>query len=1220
MASHHQRSEAEHDRELVRTTHNTARYFVQTRSVAWVLLVFTLCWGVYGYLRMPKAKDPIIDVRVAVATCTWPGASAERVEQLVTRKIEQKMSESAKVEKIESISRTSLSVVYITLKDNVVDRAKEFDDIKGRLDSITDLPQGAGPVQFQKDFGDTATLMLTIASPKVNDVELELRARAISHAIDAVRAGPSLKPGQPGLPRATIVTSFPAGINVEPIKRLGQEVQEHYGLLPGISDARRMQGLGFMGLDIATELPDDALLVRLKGYLQDRLSTTELPPDLWRPVVVRATQDTRAVLSTSPGERYTYRELDQFTDLMQRHLQRVQRVSKVTRTGVLPEQVYLDYSQEKIASYGLQGSGLANLFSARNITAPGGILEIAGKNVVIAPSGDFASEKEIGDVLVSTSSNGAPVYLRDIVEISRDYQSPPRFLNYLWLRDQDGKFSRHRAITLAVSMRSGEQIADFATEVNAALREVAKILPEDLIVRRTSDQPLQVAENVGLFMRSLYEAIVLVVFVAIIGFWEWRMALLLALSIPITLAMTFGLMDAFGIDVQQISIASLILALGLLVDDPVVAGDAIKHSLAAGWKSTVAAWLGPTKLATAILFATITNIAAYLPLLTLSGDSGKFVYSLPVVLTLSLVASRLVSMTFIPLLGAVLLRPPKTRPPTIEERRSKGFSKQYWRVVGWAIDHRLIVFGVSVLMLVAGLASARHIKTAFFPKDLSYLSYVDVWLPSDSSLSATREKATEASRVIQEVCEEFGRTHPDEHGKPRQMLESLTEFIGGGGPRFWFSVSPEQQRLNYAQIVIQVSDKEETRFLIPELQRALDQKVPGTRIDTRELENGKAVGMPVAVRVSGEDISKLRAITDQIRAVLRPIPGAARVRDDWGSDTLAVNLDIDPDRANLAGVTNLDVAQASSAAVSGKVVSVIREGDRQIPIVARMRSGERAAVGDLANLYVWAKGGTAKVPLREVSRVSYKSQTEVIRRRNQFRTITIGCFPAAGVLASEIAAKLIPELDRLRANLPPGYAIELGGEAEDQKTSFINLGVILGISICAIYIALVTQFKSALKPLIVFAALPYGAVGALVSLAIMGSSFSFMAFLGIVSLMGVIVSHIIVLFDFIEEEHQRGRPLREALLDAGILRLRPVLITVGATVLGLIPLAKHGGPLWQPLCYAQIGGLTVATFLTLLLVPVIYTIMVRDLKLVRWERPAEGDELGSLDTEDLGTP
>ncbi|HEY2510612.1 MAG TPA: efflux RND transporter permease subunit [Polyangiaceae bacterium] len=1186
------------DRELVAHEKNTARYFTTVRHVAWVSLIFTLVWGVFAYLRMPKAKDPTIEVRIAVAACTWPGASAEKVEQLVTRTVEQKLAENANIEKLESISRTGVSFVYVTLKEEVTDRAKEWDDIQGRLDSIHNLPDGAGPIQFQKDFGDTATLMLTVASPKASDIELELRAAAASRAITAVRQT-AVTPDH----RATLLVSFPPDINVDGMRRLGDSAREYFDVLPGSHDARLLQSPGFLGIDVATTLDDDALRQRLVDFAQQRLRLSELHPDVWRLTVVRDPKDTEQRLKEVAGDRYSYHDLDRFTDTLQRYLQSVPIVSKVTRSGVLPEQIYLDYSQERLAAYGIEPTRLGNLIGARNITAPGGVLEIAGKNVSIDPSGELASEKQIGGIVATTSAGGTPVYLRDLVDVSRDYQSPPRFLNYLVARGPDGNFTRSRAITLAVDMRQGSQIGDFGQQVDAELAVVKKLLPEDLLIRRTSDQPLQVRENVDLFMKSLYEAIALVVLVALVGFWEWRTALLLALSIPITLAMTFGLMALFGVDIQQISIASLIIALGLLVDDPVVASDAIKHSLAAGWKPRIAAWLGPTKLATAIMFATVTNIASYLPFLTLPGDVGKFIHSLPVVLSLSLVASRIVSMTFVPLLGSALLRAPKKREPTAEERRATGFGRIYYGAVGWAIDHRRLVFGASIVGVLCAGFVGRAVKPAFFPKDLSYLSYVDVWLPEDAPLSATREKAREANDIIRAVCDDYGKAAP-EGGKPRDILESITEFDGGGGPRFWFSVSPEQQQLNYAELLIQVKDKEDTRRLVPLLQDRLS-RIAGARVDVRQLETGKPVGVPVAIRLSGEDIGLLRQFSEKAKAIFRATPGTDRVRDDWGSDTFAVALEVDPDRANLAGVTNLDVARSSAAAMNGATVGQLREGDRQINIVSRLRADERAQLSDVQNLYVTAQNSTQKVPLGEVSRVAYSLQTEKIRRRNQFRTITVSCFPAAGLLSSQVTKAAMPEIEKLRASLPPGYTLEIGGEAEEQTKSFKQLMGVLLMLLGAIYLALVVQFKNAWKPLIVFAALPYGAAAALVSLVVSDAPFSFMAFLGVISLMGVIVSHIIVLFDFIEEMHERGEPMREALLDAGLMRLRPVLITVIATVLGLVPLAIHGGPLWEPLCFAQIGGLSFATVVTLVLVPVLYTIFVEDLRWVKWEAKKE---------------
>jgi len=326
------------------------------------------------------------------------------------------------------------------------------------------------------------------------------------------------------------------------------------------------------------------------------------------------------------------------------------------------------------------------------------------------------------------------------------------------------------------------------------------------------------------------------------------------------------------------------------------------------------------------------------------------------------------------------------------------------------------------------------------------------------------------------------------------------------------------------------------------------------------------------------------------------------VQNDWFAESPEVKLKIDPDRANLAGITNHDVAESTAAATTGIAVTTLREDNQQIPVIARLRAIERAQLSDVENLYVYSSQGPQKVPLRTVSSVVNQMVTGRIRRQEHFRTIGIHVYPQPGVLASEVLKEALPRLTRFQKNMPPGYRMQIGGEQAKQETGFANLTAVLVISIVGIYAALLLQFGDAIKPLLVLAATPYGVAGALICLALMGSPFGFMAFLGIASLIGVIVSHVIVLFDFIEEMHEKGEPFEQAIRDAGIERLRPVIITVAATILALFPLASHGGPLWQPLCYAQIGGLAVATFITLLLVPVLYSIAVLDLKIVKWTK------------------
>ena len=1205
------------DSEIIQHTHNTARFFVEHRQVALVLLLGTFLWGWFGYSKMPKRKDPVIPVRVAVASCKWPGASAEDIEQLVTRPIEQAMAQNQAVKPpsgsdygVRSLSFPNFALVFVQLDENVKDTRKELNDINLRLNELSNqLPKGAGPIQFNSNFGDTAALMLTVASPRVSDIEVALRARTVKRSIEQLRDS---LPKNATQPRISVVLSFPQSVAADEVKASFQLV-ERLGIQQGaFQDSHLFEGPGFIGIDVNSKLDDAELLAWGDRLARERFHRSEIHPDSWRPAFIRDSKETEAKLSAVAGEKYSYRELDDFTALIQRTLQGTPEVSKVDRSGVLAERVYLDYSQQRLAEYGVQASDLSKVLAARNSTLPGGVLEVDNKNVTLNPSGKFDNAKSIGDVIIgsaATASN-APVYLRDLVDITRAYDSPARYLNYFTRQEKDGSWHRSRAITLAVQMRDGLQIAQFGKSVDEKLAAVRNYLPEDLIITRTSDQPLQVKENIDLFMGALYEAILLVVIVSLVGFWEWRSAVLMAISIPITLAMTFGFMWVLGIDIQQVSVATLIIALGLLVDDPVVAGDSIKRGLAEGQPNLVASWLGPTKLATAIMFATVTNIAAYIPFLMLTGTMGEFLYSLPIVMTCSLVASRLASMTFVPLLGYYLLRPNKKAEKPIEVRRTTGFTGWYARTAKTAMEHRWKVFAGSLAFLALGVFFMSQLKTSFMPEDVQYWSYVDVWLPNDTNLDTTNQTAQEIEQIVRMEAEKFAKDRAGKDGKPEHFLKYVTTFVGGGGPRFWFSVSPQLQQLNYAQIILEVTDKEITPEFVKHLQPIMSANIPGARVDVRQLQYA-AIDFPVDILIannadvsaaqSAEDIRTLRRLAGQLEDVFRSLPNTAGVRDDWDTESSGVKLIIDPDRANLAGITNQDVASSSTSAISGHQLTTLQEGNKEIPVVGRLKVEERAQLSDIQNLYVYSSQGTSKIPLAQVSKIEHSMQTDRIVRLDHFRTISVRCFPRPGVLSSEVLKAAGPKLAEFEKNLPPGYKIRMGGDYYQQHRGFGELGVVMAASVFLIFLALVLQFNNAVKPFLVFAAAPYGIVGAVAALWIMGTPFGFMAFLGVASLIGVIVSHVIVLFDFIEEKHEEGEPFEEAVIDAGIVRLRPVMITVGATVLALFPLALHGGPLWQPLCYTQIGGLCVATFITLLLVPVLYAIFVLDLKILKWE-------------------
>ena len=1202
------------DAEYVATTHNTARFFTEHRQVAMMLLIGVFAWGWYGYQHMPKRKDPNIPVRVAAAQCPWPGATAEQVEQLVTRPIEQTLALNSTIKSpspsdfgIRSLSFPGMAVVYVQLDDSVKDKKQQFSDINLKLNQLK-LPPGAGPIQFNSDFGDTAALMLTVASPLASPTEIALRARAVRAKIEETRTAEASNAPQP---RVSIVTSFPMSVSTALVRETFQAVIGLGAQAGVLRDLHYFEAPGFVGVDLNTSLDDASLRAFGNKIIEEKIHRSEIHPDAWVAMFVRDPSETEARLQEVAGAKYSYSDLDNFTDLIQRTLQGVPEVSQVNRSGVLPQQIYLDYSQQRLAQYGYDPSKLKDILNAQNITLPAGSLEVGAKDISINPSGLFPDAQAIGNVIIGVSSSNSPVYLRDLVDISRGYQSPPQFLNYLTWQGADGKWIRSRAITLGVNMRDGQQIGLFGQHVDAALANVRRYLPEDLVMVRTSDQPVQVKENIDLFMDALYEAIALVVLVSLLGFWEWRSALLMAVSIPITLAMTFGMIYLLGIDIQQVSVASLIIALGLLVDDPVVASDSIKRSLEEGQPRIVAPWLGPTKIANAILYATITNVVAYLPFLLVTGNTGEFIYSLPIVMACALIASRLASMTFIPLLGYYLLRPSKKPEKPIEVRRSQGFTGFYARTAKYAIEHRWKVAIASLAFIVAGGLLFSQLKTSFFPDDVQYWSYIDVWLPNDANLQTTGEAAVKVENIVRRQAAEWDKQHAGEHGP---ILRYVTSWVGGGSPRFWFSLTPQARQLNYAQVLVELTDKDATPEFVNQVQPILTATLPGVRCDYRQLQTNP-VNYPIEIRVSNQadvdskasaqDIDNLRAIARRVEDILNAAIESRRVRNEWQAESSQVTLQIDPDRANLAGVTNYDVANSATGGLSGVTVTSLQEGNKNIPVVARLRPDERAQLSDIQNLYVYSSEANTKIPLVQISSIQNSLQNERIIRLDHFRTMSIYAFPAAGHLSSEVLNAALPKLRALQKTIPPGYTLRIGGEYDKQQVGFKNLTVVLAISVAMIYLALLFQFNNAIKPFLVFAAAPYGVVGAIAALWVMNTSFGFMAFLGIASLIGVIVSHVIVLFDFIEEMHAKGEPFEEAVIDAGIIRLRPVLITVGATVLALFPLAAHGGPLWQPLCYAQIGGLTVATFITLLMVPVLYSIAVLDLKILTWETKAE---------------
>jgi multidrug efflux pump subunit AcrB len=505
----------EFEKESLKNKNNLARFFIEQRHVAWVSLALALVWGIYGLQKMPQRKDPDIPVRQAMIIVPWQGTSAEQIEQLVTKKIEQGIALNQWVTEIKSSSRTGSAMVQFELAEKgKYDRDKELDDVKIRLDAIHDLPQSAGPILYIKDFGDTAALMLTVASPPADARQVVWVSRLVETGIRQVRSDLLVQ----SQTRKSIVVVYPKSIDSAEVQRTLswaalQLVTQHVG-----SDARAFSGAGFAGIDLATSVSESDLAALIQKLIRDNLQIDEFHPDAWKPAIIGDPATTERALKAVAGDKYTYRDLDDFADTIQRSLKTLPIVSKVERSGVLNENVFLNFSQERLAQYKVKPADLSKLLLARNLPDSGQTLNAQGRTITINTSGEFKNPDDLRHVIIGASPNGIPLYLRDLVDIDRGYDSPPSFLNTYTRRDENGTWITTRAITVSVQMRKGEQINVFGKLIDENLRNVKTSLPADLVLARTSDQPLQVHDSIELFSHSLLEALVLVVIVALVGF------------------------------------------------------------------------------------------------------------------------------------------------------------------------------------------------------------------------------------------------------------------------------------------------------------------------------------------------------------------------------------------------------------------------------------------------------------------------------------------------------------------------------------------------------------------------------------------------------------------------------------------------------------------------------------------------------------------------------
>jgi len=896
------------------------------------------------------------------------------------------------------------------------------------------------------------------------------------------------------------------------------------------------------------------------------LKQTDLPDGVLGPVVDYDFGDTVAVLLAIHSDHYGYRELKDYAERIESVIRRIRAVSKVKRIGEQKEEIDVSSTLSRLSQYSVSAEQIMKALEGRNMVHYAGAVPTQRGKPPIQATGAFETEDQIRHVMIDVSRAGQPVYIGDLANVDRVYKDPTQY----------ARSRGERAIMLSVEMQEGNNIVDFGKEVHASLDSLRPLLPPDLKIEFVADQPTVVADRVKHFIREFGIAIASVILVTML-LLPFRVALVSAVAIPVTISATFGLLNAFGIELHQVSLAALIVVLGMVVDDAIVIADNYIELLDHGLPRSEAAWRSASELAVPVLTATLTIICSFLPFLILSGATGEFIRALPLTVAIALSTSFLVGMLLTPLLSQFFIKKGLHSPDAAagKKRRSPLDIMQavYNRVIAMAMNWKPAAVVLGVFAVAAGVFVLHRLPERFFPFAERDQFVADIWLPEGWKVEATEAAVKRIEDVLREERE----------------VVNYTSFIGSSFPRFYYNVNPQLPDKNYAQLLVSTTSAEVTPGLIRALRPRLAQAAPEARVFLSELQQGPVQLAAIEVRLTGDDERVLRHFGDQVMQRLQSTPGSLDVHSDWREDAYRMKVNLREEVANRLGFTNATIGQELAGGFEGGPVTTYWEGERDIAVALRLEPARRQTFNDVANTYVISPVTGARVPLDSIAAVSPVWDPGRIVRRNGVRTLTIRSWSQGGVLPSQVLERVRPVIDKLP--LPAGYRVWYGGEYENQNDTFPEMVKALLISVVAIYLILMFQFRSVIDPFVVMSAIPLGLLGASLGLMVTHNPFGFTGFLGIVSLGGVAVRNSIILVDYTRERMKEGVPIEDAAIEAGERRLRPIFLTTMAAAVGVTPMILSGSSMWSPLGSAIAFGLVGSMFFTLVVIPVLYVLI-----------------------------
>ena len=885
-------------------------------------------------------------------------------------------------------------------------------------------------------------------------------------------------------------------------------------------------------------------------------------------------------------------ELKSFADDVRQQLLRVRDVAKVELFGVQDEKLYIELSQKRLSQLGLDINQVLQQLGQQNAVESAGAVQTPLDVVQVRVGGQFEAVDELRAMPIRGSS-GNQLRLGDIASIQRGYVDPP----VVKVRHQG-----REVIALGVSMAKGGDIIGLGKSLKTTVKRIEDGLPAGIKLVQIQDQPRSVASSVNEFVMTLVEAVAIVLAVSFISLglhkrplpavphnaaapapfpiWKrWyvdmRPGLVVGITIPLVLAVTFLAMAYLGIGLHKISLGSLIIALGLLVDDAIIAVEMMVRKMEEGYDKVRAATFAYEITAMPMLTGTLITAAGFLPIGLARSTVGEYTYAIFAVTVIALVLSWVVSVYFVPYLGTLLL---KTRPHAAHDAPHELFNSPFYnrfrQTVDWCVEHRWITIGATVLSFALGIAGMGLVQQQFFPDSSRPEIMVDIWFPEGTSFAANEGTAR---RVEQRLRQEPG-------------VDAVSTWIGSGVPRFYLPLDQVFPQTNVSQFIVLPRDLKVRESLRVKLPALLATEFPEVRGRVKLLPNGPPVPYPVQFRVVGPEPLALRLRADEVKAVMRASPNTRGVNDNWNESVKVLRLEVDQSKARALGVTSQSIAQAARTLLVGSTVGQFREGDKLIDIVLRQPLDERNAITDIGNAYLPTASGKS-IPLTQIAKPVFTWEPGVMWRENRDYAITVQGDIVEGLQGATVTSELLPKLRAVEARWPAGYQIKVAGAAEESSKGSSSIAAGIPIMLFITFTLLMLQLHSFSRAMLVFITGPLGIAGVAGALLLLGRPFGFVALLGVIALMGMIQRNSVILIDQIEQDRARGVPAWDAIVESAVRRLRPIVLTAAAAVLAMIPLSRS--VFWGPMAVAIMGGLVVATVLTLLALPAMYAAWFR---------------------------